>query len=102
MSARSLRAVPTAACTRKPNVEVALESVGRVDAARRFETQSLIDGPGRRQDAASDFAAWRRFGAVSAVRQQRFASIDGDLIDRVGPRLVEGAAGLCEAIDRAR
>lgn len=62
----------------------------------------LIAGPGRAEDAARDFAAWQRFTSVSAVRQQRFASIDGDLIDRMGPRFVQGAAGLCEAIDAAR
>ena len=62
----------------------------------------LIAGPGHPQDAGRDFAAWRRFGVVSAVRQQRFASIAGDLIDRMGPRFVEGAAGLCAAIGRAR
>jgi iron complex transport system substrate-binding protein len=62
----------------------------------------LIAGSGRQQDAASDFAAWRRFTSVSAVRQRRFASIDGDLIGRMGPRFVEGAAALCEAIEKAR
>ena len=62
----------------------------------------LIAGSGRKEDAGRDFAAWRRFTTVSAVRQQRFASIDGDLIGRMGPRFVEGAAGLCEAIEGAR
>lgn len=62
----------------------------------------LIAGSGRRQDTERDFAAWRRFTAVSAVRQQRFASIDGDLIGRMGPRFVEGAASLCAAIEGAR
>ena len=62
----------------------------------------LIASSGRRQNAGRDFAAWRRFTTVSAVRQQRFASIDGDLIGRMGPRFVEGAAGLCEAIERVR
>ena len=61
-----------------------------------------IAGSGRQEDAGRDFAAWRRFTTVSAVRQQRFASIDGDLIGRMGPRFVEGAAGLCEAIEGAR
>ena len=41
MAARPLRAELTAACTRKTSVEieVAFEPAGRVDAARRFETQ---------------------------------------------------------------
>jgi len=63
----------------------------------------LIAGSGRKEDALRDFAGWRRLArSVGAVRQQRFASIDGDLIGRMGPRFVEGAAALCEAIDRAR
>ncbi len=62
----------------------------------------LIASSGRAQDSARDFAAWRRFTSVSAVRQQRFESIDGNLIGRMGPRFVEGAALLCEAIERAR
>jgi iron complex transport system substrate-binding protein len=62
----------------------------------------LIAGSGRKQDAARDFAAWRRFSNVSAVKRQHFASIDGDLIGRMGPRFVDGAAALCEAIEDAR
>jgi iron complex transport system substrate-binding protein len=63
----------------------------------------LIAGSGRKEDALRDFAGWRRLARnVGAVRQQRFASIDGDLIGRMGPRFVDGAAALCEAIDRAR
>jgi iron complex transport system substrate-binding protein len=63
----------------------------------------LIATSGRDEDAPRDFAPWQRFaGKVDAVRRQRFASIDGDLIGRMGPRFVDGAAKLCEAIDRAR
>jgi iron complex transport system substrate-binding protein len=62
----------------------------------------LIAGSGRKEDAARDFAAWQRFAAVSAVKSKRFVSIDGNLIGRMGPRFVEGAASLCEAIERAR
>jgi len=45
---------------------------------------------------------WPRFPAVEAVKQQRYALIDGDLIGRMGPRFVQGARRLCEAIDKAR
>ena len=62
----------------------------------------LIATSGQVQDAAREFAPWRRFAKVSAVKQQRYVSIDGDLIGRMGPRFVEGAAALCEAIERAR
>jgi len=71
------------------------------EAAVRADPQ-LIATSGRDEDRARDFAAWQRFAAVSAVKQQRFASIDGNLIGRMGPRFVEGAAALCEAIERTR
>jgi iron complex transport system substrate-binding protein len=45
---------------------------------------------------------WPRFPQVEAVKAGRFALIDGDLIGRMGPRFVQGAQRLCDAIDRAR
>jgi len=62
----------------------------------------LIATSGRPTDAERDFARWQRFAQVSAVRQRQFAFVDGDLIGRMGPRFVQGAAALCEAIERAR
>ena len=62
----------------------------------------LIATSGRRQDAERDLTPWQRFANVAAVKHRRYASIDGDLIGRMGPRFVDGAAALCEAIDRAR
>lgn len=55
--------------------------------------------------AASDHperARWPQFTGVEAVRQQRYALIDGSLIGRMGPRFTQGARQLCEAIDKAR
>jgi iron complex transport system substrate-binding protein len=71
------------------------------EAAVRADPQ-LIATSGRAKDKTRDFAAWQRFAAVSAVKQHRYASIDGNLIGRMGPRFVDGAAALCEAIERAR
>lgn len=62
----------------------------------------LIATSGRAEDEARDFAPWRRFANVSAVRHKRFVSIDGDLMGRMGPRFVDGAQRLCRAIDGAR
>jgi iron complex transport system substrate-binding protein len=62
----------------------------------------LIAASGRTADADLDFARWHRFGQVSAVRERQFAVVDGDLIGRMGPRFVQGAAALCDAIGRAR
>ena len=71
------------------------------EAAAAADPQ-LVAGSGRAQDAPRDFAGWRRFGAVDAVRRDQFALLDGDLVGRMGPRFVDGAEALCAAIDRAR
>ena len=71
------------------------------EAAAAADPQ-LVASSGRAQDAARDFAGWKRFGSVDAVRRNQFALIDGDLIGRMGPRFVDGAQALCAAIDRAR
>jgi iron complex transport system substrate-binding protein len=45
---------------------------------------------------------WAEFKRVSAVRHGEFGHVEGDLLDRSGPRFVDGARELCEAIDHAR
>ena len=45
---------------------------------------------------------WNAFTQVSATKHGEFGRIEGDLIDRSGPRFVDGARELCTAIDRAR
>lgn len=45
---------------------------------------------------------WAAFKQVSAVRHGQFGHVEGDLLDRSGPRFVDGARELCEAIDHAR
>lgn len=70
------------------------------EAAVQADPQ-LIVGSGTPDDAPLR-QAWARFPQVSAVRQGRYAMLDGDLIGRMGPRFVQGAQALCEAIGAAR
>jgi iron complex transport system substrate-binding protein len=49
-----------------------------------------------------ELARWPQFPRVEAVKHQRFAMVEGDLINRMGPRFLQGARQLCKAIDRAR
>jgi len=45
---------------------------------------------------------WGEFKQVSATQHGEFGHVEGDLIARSGPRFVDGARELCEAIDDAR
>ena len=45
---------------------------------------------------------WSEFKRVSATRHGEFGHVEGDLLARSGPRFVDGARELCEAVDSAR
>jgi iron complex transport system substrate-binding protein len=70
------------------------------EAAVKSDPQ-LIAGAGG-EDGRVSASRWTEFKQVDAVRNGRFATIDGELISRMGPRFVQGAQQLCDAIDSAR
>ncbi|WP_433704380.1 cobalamin-binding protein [Paraburkholderia sacchari] len=47
-------------------------------------------------------AHWRAWPQLQAVARGNLFAIDGDLLTRPGPRIAQGAAQLCEDLDRAR
>jgi len=56
--------------------------------------------PGGKPSGALD--QWQRFSTIAAVRNQQFATLDADKINRHSPRIVDEVAVLCERIDAAR
>jgi len=45
---------------------------------------------------------WRRLAQLKAVEREHLYTIDRDLISRSGPRIIEGAGEICEALDKVR
>ncbi|CAJ0811402.1 cobalamin-binding protein [Ralstonia flaminis] len=69
------------------NPEVLLTaSMGATQGSRPIDT---LDG-------------WKRWPQLLAVQRGNLFSINGDLINRFGPRLVEAAAQLCDDLEQAR
>jgi iron complex transport system substrate-binding protein len=48
------------------------------------------------------FALWRRQPRMVALRRGWLYTLDGDLISRQGPRIVDGAAAVCAVLDEVR
>ncbi len=46
--------------------------------------------------------AWQKWPEIAAVRQQYLFTINPDLIERAGPRILEGATQMCEYLERGR
>ncbi|UDM51160.1 cobalamin-binding protein [Cupriavidus sp. MP-37] len=59
-------------------------------------------GATRSDQPLPDFEMWRRWQQVTAVARNNLFVIDGDLINRAGPRVVQGAAQICKDLDTAR
>ncbi|HEV8312688.1 MAG TPA: cobalamin-binding protein [Burkholderiaceae bacterium] len=70
------------------------------EAAVQSNPQLLVTAGSKVEPA--DFGRWREFKQVEAVKRQRLAVVDGNLLGRMGPRFVQGAAQMCEAIDASR
>lgn len=45
---------------------------------------------------------WRPYKNMKATRQDNLFTIDGNLLNRAGPRMVAGAAVMCEKLEEAR
>jgi iron complex transport system substrate-binding protein len=45
---------------------------------------------------------WRPYKTFKATRQDNLFTIDGNLLNRAGPRMIAGTAVLCEKLEEAR
>jgi len=45
---------------------------------------------------------WRQYPTLKAVRNGNLFTVDGNLLNRAGPRMIQGAAAMCEKLDQAR
>nr|WP_224080888.1 cobalamin-binding protein [Cupriavidus laharis] len=50
----------------------------------------------------ADFAMWEKWKQVTAVARGNLFTINGDLLNRAGPRVVQGAEQICKDLETAR
>jgi iron complex transport system substrate-binding protein len=78
-----------------------LAPVVDVEAVIRADPDVIVlSAPG--EDSAGGPAAWRRYPSLTAVRNGNLFFIPPDLLQRSGPRVLDGAEILCRDLDRAR
>ncbi|HEY5801754.1 MAG TPA: cobalamin-binding protein [Burkholderiaceae bacterium] len=81
------------------DIKVAAASVAAEDVLQRNPEAVLSSGEGGDQRGA-DY--WKAYPKLLATRRGNLFRVNGDLFSRPGPRMVEGAAVLCERIAQAR
>lgn len=46
--------------------------------------------------------SWRKYANLTAVKRGNLFSLNADLLTRAGPRMIEGAADVCDKLEQAR
>jgi iron complex transport system substrate-binding protein len=78
----------------------ALAGVVSLEAAIARDPQAILYT--RQDDGAAIRALWARSPPVAATRAGNLFVIDGNLLDRATPRMLEGAQQVCDALAEAR
>ncbi len=66
------------------------------------EDPEAIVSSGERSKEDGGVAVWKPYTSMTAVRRDNLFRIDGNLLNRAGPRMIAGAAILCEKLELAR
>lgn len=61
----------------------------------------ILTGDSKLQ-ATSGLEQWKDIKNLLAVKNNNLIVVDGDLLNRAGPRIIEGAKAVCAALDQAR
>ncbi len=74
--------------------------VGIEDVLR--EDPEAVVGGSEKSAREGGVNMWRQYPSMKAVRADNLFTLDGNLLNRAGPRMIAGAAALCEKLDLAR
>lgn len=66
------------------------------------ENPEVVITGDRRDKTKAGLEVWETYSSMLAVQRGNLFAIDADLLNRAGPRLIEGAAAICEKLDQAR
>lgn len=84
------------------NIFAALSMIAptvNAEAVLQENPDVIVASTGAKEDP---FTQWRRFPAMKAVARHNLLTVDGTLLNRPGPRVLEGTAALCKTLDLAR
>ena len=72
-----------------------------IEAVLQADPEAIMAG--KRHDPANPgLKLWEPYKSMTAVKRGNLLTVDGELLTRPGPRVVDGAARLCEALEAVR
>ncbi|PRC91532.1 cobalamin-binding protein [Solimicrobium silvestre] len=82
------------------NLKTTAPNVG-IEAVLQEDPEAII-GTAEKSPSDGGVAMWKRYPGMTAVKRANLFLVDGNLINRSGPRMIAGTAALCEKLDLAR
>lgn len=70
-----------------------------IEAVIKSDPEAIIASGGEQDDV---LAGWKRFPGMTAVKRANLILIDGELLNRSGPRILDGTEALCKRLDAVR
>ena len=70
------------------------------EAVLQEDPEAMVSGERSPSDIGLDL--WKPYPSMTAVKRGNLFRIDGDLLNRSGPRMIKGAEILCDKLDQAR
>ena len=72
-----------------------------VEAVLHADPEAIV-GTVEQHPSDGGVQMWKRYPTMTAVQRDNLLTIDGDLINRAGPRMVQGVEALCRQLDQVR
>lgn len=80
----------------------ALAPVVSEEAVVAADPELILTHAGEGGSVGALRARWSRWPGLAATRRDAFRELDGDLVTRPGPRMIDGAEAVCAALSQAR
>ncbi|MFI4941229.1 MAG: cobalamin-binding protein [Burkholderiales bacterium] len=72
-----------------------------IEAVLQEDPEAIV-GTAEKNPSDGGVNMWKRYPTLTAVRRGNLFLVDGDLMNRAGPRMIDGAADLCEKLEQVR
>jgi iron complex transport system substrate-binding protein len=72
-----------------------------IEAVLQENPEAIVSGS-RPERSDDGLGIWQSYPTLQAVRRGNLFAINGDLLNRPGPRMIAGATALCETLEQAR
>jgi len=72
-----------------------------IEAVLQEDPEAII-GTAEKNPSDGGVAMWKRYPTMMAVKRNNLFLVDGNLLNRAGPRMIDGTEALCVKLDQAR